>query len=346
MEHIKIYHEPGRFAGWPANYGIWNWENEIVVGFTLGYMDPAGGFHARDKSRPFVPMQAHSLDGGVTWDVRPTPCETPGGRGLSADEHMNPTLHVRQSLDDESVLPPCPGGINFTHPDFALMCARSGLVAGSISWFYYSTDRCGSWQGPYRLPMFGMTGIAARTDYLVNGADSCMLFLTASKTDGKEGRVFLAETVDGGKSFSLVSTVGREPEGFEIMPAGLRLSDSRMLVAIRCKSGDKNFVEARHSIDLFASDNNGQSWSRWNQPVPDTGKGGNPPTLTKLQDGRLCLVYGYRGKPYGIRARLSEDNGATWGDDIILRDDGGQSRHWLPTNDPTTGWNERDGLLL
>ena len=125
--------------------------------------------------------------------------------------------------------PPAQAVSIFSHPDFALMCARSGLRAGSISWFYVSTDRCHSWQGPYRLPMFGMTGISARTDYLVNGADSCMFFLTASKADGEEGRVFLAETTDGGSNFRLVSTVGPEPSGFEIMPAGLRLSDSRLV---------------------------------------------------------------------------------------------------------------------
>ena len=67
MQHTTIYREPGRFAGWPANYGIWSWGDEIVVGFTVGYADEQGGFHARDRSRPFVAMQARSLDGGETW---------------------------------------------------------------------------------------------------------------------------------------------------------------------------------------------------------------------------------------------------------------------------------------
>ena len=34
------------------------------------------------------------------------------------------------------------------------------------------------------------------------------------------------------------------------------------------------------------------------------------------------LTYGYRRKPYGIRARVSSDEGRTWGPQIILRDDG------------------------
>ncbi len=52
-----------------------------------------------------------------------------------------------------------------------------------------------------------------------------------------------------------------------------------------------------------------------------TGEG-NPPSLLRLADGRLCLSYGVRAKPFGIRARLSSDLGKTWTDPIVLRDDG------------------------
>jgi hypothetical protein len=55
--------------------------------------------------------------------------------------------------------------------------------------------------------------------------------------------------------------------------------------------------------------------------VDSTGVG-NPPSLIKLDDGRLCLTYGYRAEPYSIRAKLSADNGRTWSDEYILRDDG------------------------
>ena len=33
-EHVIVYRETGKFAGWPANYGMWAWGDEIVVGFT------------------------------------------------------------------------------------------------------------------------------------------------------------------------------------------------------------------------------------------------------------------------------------------------------------------------
>ncbi len=42
-----------------------------------------------------------------------------------------------------------------------------------------------------------------------------------------------------------------------------------------------------------------------------------------MKDGRLVLIHGYRSEPYGIRARISTDDGASWGEEIVLRDDGG-----------------------
>ena len=42
-----------------------------------------------------------------------------------------------------------------------------------------------------------------------------------------------------------------------------------------------------------------------------------------MADGRIACVYGYRLPPFGLRARLSEDGGKTWGRELILRDDGG-----------------------
>jgi len=325
MQHVTVYREKGRFAGWPANYGIWSWGDEIVVGFTVGYTNPAGGFHARDKSRPFLPMQARSLDGGETWEVQATPCRTPGDRGISADEHMNYDLSARQALEQklENMPVECPGGINFAHPDFALMCARTGLGAGTVAWFYVSYDRCRTWEGPYSLPMFDLPGIEARTDYLVSGPDECKLFLTAAKAGGGEGGgIFCARTVDGGRTFKFVSWVTQSRDGFAIMPASVRLSESRILVAVRCREGGA-FTEVQNWIDLYGSDDDGKTWDYICRPAPDTGKGGNPPALIKLHDGRLCLVYGYRGEPYGMRARISADGGKTWSEEIVLRDDAG-----------------------
>ena len=36
VKQVKVYYEKDKFGGWPANFGIWNWGNEILVGFAKG----------------------------------------------------------------------------------------------------------------------------------------------------------------------------------------------------------------------------------------------------------------------------------------------------------------------
>ncbi|MBN1401717.1 MAG: exo-alpha-sialidase [Anaerolineae bacterium] len=326
IQHLTVYREPERYAGWPANYGIWAWGDEIVVAFTVGYPSPGGGFHARDRERPCVTMQARSEDGGLTWATGPCPLQSPGGRGVSADEHMRSDLSVGQALAlGMPVLPQdCPGGLELGHPDLALMCARTGLGAGTAAWFYISYDRCRAWKGPYWLPGFGQPGIEARTDYLITDRDTCTLFLTAARAEGGEGSgVFCARTQDGGRTYQWLSWVARAETGYVIMPSSVRLSEREIVTAVRCRSWGEDLRTDAFWIDLYRSEDDGHTWAYVGRPVPDTGIGGNPPCLIRLGDGRLCLTYGYRAAPYGIRARLSADGGRSWAEELVLRDDGG-----------------------
>jgi hypothetical protein len=71
--------------------------------------------------------------------------------------------------------------------------------------------------------------------------------------------------------------------------------------------------------ELFASDDGGLTW----QFLSRVNDFGAPGSLVAMADGRLVVVYGYRLKPYGIRAVVSEDEGGSWGPEIIIRDDGG-----------------------
>src|SRR5262249_46881632 len=85
VRHVVIYAEPGRFAGWPANHGIWSWGDEILVGFSRGYYKDRGRFHHIDHDRPEEFLLARSRDGGASWSVElPRPpgalAGTPGMR--------------------------------------------------------------------------------------------------------------------------------------------------------------------------------------------------------------------------------------------------------------------------
>lgn len=117
---------------------------------------------------------------------------------------------------------------------------------------------------------------------------------------------------------------GEEPEGFGIMPASIRLDDGSILTLVRCSTPGKG-PDRKAWIDQYLSRDEGKSWTYAGRPVANTGFGGNPPTLNRLPDGRLVMVYGFRDTPFGMRARVSADAGSSWSDDIILRDDGGMS---------------------
>ena len=65
IRHVVVYGEKGRFAGWPANHGMWSWGDEILVGFSRGYYKDRGPYHHINKEKPEEFLLARSRDGGV-----------------------------------------------------------------------------------------------------------------------------------------------------------------------------------------------------------------------------------------------------------------------------------------
>lgn len=295
VQNITIYKEAGRYGGWPANHGLWQWGDEIVAGFTATWYKQTTTDHRIDRTKPSYEWQARSLDGGRTWK---TEIELP----FADPKHEAKPTALERPLD-------------FTVPNFALMFRFGGLHAGP-SWFYTSHDRCKSWQGPYTFSVPGVEGICTRTDLIPLGKQDCLMFGSCGKkNDGKEGRVFCARTIDGGMTWNLVSYIGPEPQpgGFAIMPSTVRTATGTLLCTIRMGKPDA-------CIQLWRSEDLGKTWDHVNNVTGNIG--GNPPATVLLPDGRICVTYGYRRKPSGMRARISKDDGLTWGSEIILRDDG------------------------
>ncbi len=304
VRQFDVYREDNRFAGWPANHGMWSWGDEIVFGFESGHFKKNARGHAIDYSKPAEHILARSMDGGETWVLeRPQSLSPPPGSKIAGIPTHGKGRAIMESPPDK---------IDFSAPDFALTARMESIHIGP-SRFYYTYDRGKSWEGPYRIPDFGQLGIAARTDYIVNDKHDMTMFLTAAKSNGKEGRVICVRTKDGGQTWKLISFVGPEPSSkdYAIMPSSLRLGESEILTTIR----------RRQWIEAFRSRDDGQTWKLVNQPVPKTG--GNPPSLIQLRDGRLVVTYGFRGELPGVRARLSSDLGNTWGKEFVLRSDGG-----------------------
>lgn len=312
IKHGIVFYEEGRFGGWPANHGIWSWDNEILVGFVNASHKDTKGFHTYDSDSGNN-NYARSKDGGETWTIE------------DAYEHGQTAWGHDNNISSENADTPIPlteAVSDFTNPDFIFTFLRHNNHYGP-SHFYYSNDRGKKWEGPFIFPDLNTHGIASRTDYIVDGEKDLKAFVTVAKSNKREGRVAMVQTTDGGLNWELVSWLGDdEPEGFDIMSSSIRISGNELLSVIRTRTENRvDLLTAHYSTD------NGKTWEKIKDPVSDTGRGGSPPALLKLKDGRLALAYIYRSQ-YGSRVniRFSKDDGKSWSDEIVLRH--GEGSNW------------------
>ena len=316
LTNVIVHAAKDIFCAWPANNGVWGWGNEILVGFSRGgYVDKEG----HNIKRPSRSVLARSTDGGRSWTL-----EDPDNFVGDGDE-----------------IKPSPGGIDFTHPDFAMRLAKNNGIG-----FFISNNRGHTWKGPYAFnnlmdhPELSGLENTARTEYLVNGPNDCFVFMSArQKESGKKDRAFCARTTDGGKTFNFVSWIN--PEKFDVrgvMPSTVRLSKTKLVSVLRRKHPGQ-------WVDIFESNDNGANW-KFLSKVADTGHwNGNPPAMVRVKDGRLCCVYGNRSTKT-MNARYSADEGKTWGREFILRNDFKVDSH----DDPDLGYprlvERLDGKLV
>ena len=173
VKQVVVFREPGRFAAWPANHGMWAWGNELLVGFSRGYQKDLGEErHNIDREKPEEFLLSRSTDGGETWTA-----EFPNEKG-----QLIPRGEFLHGTEIPGVaIPPlrkCTTAVDLTHPDFA-MTLRMDDKDGRQSRFCYSYDRGHNWEGPFELPNMGTPGVAARTDYIVDGQHEAVFLLTA-----------------------------------------------------------------------------------------------------------------------------------------------------------------------
>jgi len=309
MKHVIVYEDPDGFCGWPANNGLWNWDGkEVLVGFTLGGFEEKPGHNIKE---PYRSMLARSTDQGDTWKA------------------FQPENFVRQGIQATALTEP----LDFTAPGFAMRVVGIGYHGSNEprGMFFASNDRGTTWQGPYSfgdLMQHGeLAGLSftSRTDYVVEGPREMLVLMSARKEGGgMVDRTFCARTTDGGLTFRFVSWMVPPSDPYRaVMPATVRCASGRWVAAVRRRE-----IGADRScwIDAYASTDGGATW-QWQVKIGDTGgHNGNPPALTKLRDGRLCCVFGNRDQAVML-AKYSEDEGRTWRQEVVLRDDFQRDRY-------------------
>jgi hypothetical protein len=116
---------------------------------------------------------------------------------------------------------------------------------------------------------------------------------------------FLLFSQDGGDSWGEPAVIG--PASFSETSV-LRLRADRWLAAVRSETGGP--------LELFLSHDEGRTW---HDEGPLALPNQHPADLYRLADGRVLLVYGIRNRGlYGVGARLSEDEGGSWGAPMLL----------------------------
>lgn len=313
VTHSVVAYDAEAWAAVPANNGgngpTWQWDEELLVGFTRGAFAAHPAMHQTINAGPFVSCLARSCDGGESWKT------------------TAPAPYAGQSRAPQGQ----PEDLDFTAPGFVLRVEGNGYHGNAGAQWFYSLDKGMTWQGAFGFgnlmgdPELEGMEFTARTGYLVNGPRDLLLFLSVRRPFNGDSlqvrltdKTFVAWTQDGGHTFSFVSwVIGPDDPYRAVMPAPVRLSRTEIAVALRRKSDAHNWV------DVYGSADNGQTWA-FSSRVGDTEDGnaynGNPPAMVLTQDGRLCCVYGNRSQRRMI-ARFSSDNGATWGAEYVLRAD-------------------------
>lgn len=313
MKHIVIAHDKSKWFAVPANNGgngpTWQWDNELLIGYTSGEAQFTKSGHQVDYTNPYLSHLARSIDGGEIWETW-LPSEYPGNEGFLKEDSVN--------LQE---------GINFMSPGFVMRVEGSAYHGNSGHQWFYSLDKGNSWKGPHTFgnllehPELIGKEFTGRTGYLVNSSSEVFLFLSVRASESKKlgvsttDKVFLAKSTDGGMSFHFVSWVVPPSDPHRaVMPAPVRISQDQIITTIRRKDN-----EGVAWIDCYGTQSNGEQWEFLSSVGETGGMNGNPPAMIRMADGRVCCVYGNRDNRV-ILAKYSEDEGKTWGSEQVLRE--------------------------
>jgi hypothetical protein len=324
VDHAVVYRRENEMVGWPHVMGFWNMgDGELlqqVTAITTRYGD------ADDISHDNVGREGlgtksvalRSKDWGRTWD---------GARPVV--NMMNNADRGQAGARTIGDLQP----IDFLDP--AVLVANSGTAFGQPQGravVRVSRNRGRTWGPAIPVPMDAMTSLHGMNSVLIRPDGTAMIWLMEVDKAGWNRHPCVFALNPGGTNFHFLSfiTPKEDPKGAAdgdwtttfrfgghrwFYPRGYMLPSGRMLCVLRSQRDPRGIMWT----EVHASDDGGRTWACLSR-VNDFG---SPGSLVRLPDGRLVMVYGYRLAPQGIRAAVSEDEGRSWGGELIIRDDGG-----------------------
>ena len=333
LRDVVVYHDDRFYSAFPSV--VCRDDGELIVAFRRAPnrrpWGTPGNSHADPNSHTVL---VRSRDNGATWTDEPELiCAHPlgGSQDPCMVQLRDGTLLCASYLwvlvpdPETSASPDLPQGPRAEH-----VRSQSWSLLRSMGWTYAfgggylmrSTDGGAHWEGPIEPPALpgvpfadplGRPLPAFNRGAMLEGRDGTLYWAVARR--GLEGptSVHLIVSGDGGTTWEYRCPVA-EDDQVTFNETSLYETASGDLVAfIRTAGLDDRTVVAR-------SRDGGRSFEAWQ----DTGFQGHPHHALRLPDGRVFLVYGYRHKPYGVRARILDPECANPGSasEIVLRDDG------------------------
>lgn len=324
VEHAVVYQRGDEFTGWPHVMGYWNLGNgELLQNVTSIYTDyPDSDSISHDNigrgGGGSKSVTLRSMDYGRTWDGdNPT---------INNASNLDPAMAGATTMGD---LQP----IDFLDKDVIVSNSSNGFgTPESITNVRISRDRGHSWSPSISVPKDALHSISGMNSCLIRPDGTALIWLMEVSADGWNRHPCVYALPPGGTDFHFLSFITPKNDPFGngdgdykttfrfgghrwFYPRGHMLPNGRMLCVLRCQRDPTGIMWT----EVHFSDDGGRTWGFLSR-VNDFG---SPGSLVQMADGRLVMVYGYRLMPSGIRAKVSEDSGKTWGPELIIRDDGG-----------------------
>lgn len=188
-----------------------------------------------------------------------------------------------------------------------------------------SADGGRSWKGPYYPPH-----ISPEINFTPKG-DAVPAYNRGALYEGKDGRVFWVVAAHDQKSPSKTSNhllISNDKGLTWQYSCPVAVDDEVVFNEASIYETPKGDIVAfirtgkyEDQAVITRSTDGGKSFGPWKS----MGFKGHPLQAVRLPDDRVLLVYGYRHKPYGIRARIlnAECTDFESAEEIVLREDGG-----------------------
>jgi hypothetical protein len=323
-KHTTIFRDNNYFSAWPFSGGLYQYDDEIVAGFFRGKVDYSKKEqinHGYVLNKVVEYVLARSFDGGTTWAEKDLSVI-----GTVANDESELTDEIKAAKccweSDKSYDSNGDGYLLFGQylmPEGKKNEGKDGRAAVKIS-----EDRGKTFNEMTMLPTW-MPGarfnfVDVRPSYITMKSGMLLLFGAGSRDKKDEEydcgvRPLVWASWNGGASWGLLSEVEIEtPTSIWLLPFPLLLDNGEILMTVRRQYNGYNAF-----THIYRSADEGRTWQFHSRP----NDWGAPANLVQLPDGRVVCIYGYRMQGWGIRARVSSDNGATWGDEIIVRDGAG-----------------------